>query len=112
MAISGPSKAKTIGNVTITNAAWNLGPAAGSGIGFTANDVLTADRMILSVTTGAVRCTWDHPTAVAPTTILGQRIPNNNYPLFVLTGRSNIQNFQMIRDAGTDAVVTVTLETD
>lgn len=112
MAISGPSYAKTLGNLTITNAAVTLLTIIGTP--FAKQDVLTADRLILSVTTGAVRVSWDHGYAniVAPTTISGQRIPNNNYPLFVLQGRNNIQAFQIVRDAGTDANVTITLESD
>jgi hypothetical protein len=107
--ISGPSYAKTIGNFTITNAAWTLAL-----IGFTATDIQTADRLILSVTTGAARVTWDHgyTSPQAPTTLIGQRISNNNYPLFVLQGRSNTANFKIVRDAGVDAVVTITLESD
>jgi hypothetical protein len=83
-------------------------------IGFTATDIQTADRLILSVTTGAARITWDHgyTNPQAPTTLIGQRIPNNNYPLFVLQGRSNTAAFKITRDAGTDAVVTITLESD
>lgn len=108
MAIIGPAYTKTLSGA-ITNADWSL-----TAFGFTAKDVLTADRLYLTVNTGAVRIGWDHgyTNPVGPTTLAGLRIPNNNFPIFILQGRSNIQSFQAVRDAGLDANVTITLESD
>lgn len=80
--------------------------------GFDVTVVQGADRVIISVTAGALRVTWDSALAVPPTTTTGQRIPTSNYPLFVLEGRINAGNFRIIRDAAADATVTITIETE
>ncbi|SRR5258706_10631259 len=80
------------------------------GFGFSAGDVAAADRVIICVTANALRLTWDHPTANLPTGTAGLRLPTNNYPLFILQGRSDIAALQMIRDASSDATVSITLE--
>jgi hypothetical protein len=104
--ISGPVKAKTISS-TVSSVALTLVT-----FGYTTAEVAAADRVIISVTANALRVSWDHPTTNAPTTSAGLKLGTNNYPFFVLQGRSNLAALQMIRDAAADATIIVTLECD
>lgn len=81
------------------------------GVGFTAAQVAIADRVIISVDTGALRVIWD-TAPTAPTTTKGIYIPNKNNPYFVLEGRTNAALLQMIRDGGSDATVNIMIESD
>lgn len=92
---------------TVSNTAMSL-----VDFGFSATtDVPMADRVIISVTAGALRINWD-TTLNVPTTSTGLKIPTNDYPLFVLEGRFNAANLRMIRDSSSDATVDITIESD
>lgn len=106
MSLAGSSSAVTV-TAGVSSAAKTL-----VDFGFSAEQVAAADRCIICVTAGALRLTWDHPTPNAPTTSAGQRLPTNNYPLFVLLGRSNLEALSMIRDSTTDVTAVITLEQD
>lgn len=106
MAINGSSQAVSITG-TVSNVAISLAT-----FGFSAEQVATADRVFISVGANALRVTWDHPTANAPTTSAGLRLPTNNFPIFEITGRTNAAALLMIRDGSSDATITVTLEED
>lgn len=90
---------------TVSNAVKKL-----TDFGFSAQEIASADRVLISVTAGALRISFDPLTA--PTTTLGLKLPTNNYPLFELDGRQNNGNLQMIRDAAADATVDISLIMD
>lgn len=81
--------------------------------GYTPAEVAAADRVTIGVTSGALRITWDHPaTNNPPSGSSGLKIPTNDYPFFVLEGRTNVNNLQMIGDGGSACTVVFVLETD
>ena len=92
---------------TVSNTAKSL-----QDFGFAANDVATADRVIVSVTSGALRLSWDHPASNPPSTSTGLLLPTDNYPLFEVVGRANAASLQMIRDGSSDATISVSIESD
>lgn len=79
--------------------------------GFSADDVSGADRVIFSTSSGGLRLNWD-TTPITPSTSTGYQVPASVWPRFVLEGRFNAANLQMIRDGSTDAVTAITIETD
>lgn len=92
---------------TISNAVQTLVDA-----GFTAAQVADADRVIISVESGALRAIWDQ-ALTAPTTSTGMLIPTTNYPHYVIEGRTNAMRLKMIRNgSSTDCVVNIMIESD
>jgi hypothetical protein len=81
--------------INITDSTW----------GWTARLLLVAKRAVISARTGGVMITW---SGVDPTTTLGHPIIANGWAAVELGG--DIQRLRFVREAGTDSVVTVTLE--
>jgi len=96
---------------TITDTAVSL-----VDFGFSAAVVQGADQVIISVTANALRLTYDSPADNGdmnpPTTSTGLKLPTNNYPLYVLEGRTNATNLRMCRDGSSSATVTIAIESN
>ena len=87
---------------TISSAAVAISAAGWS---WTAGDVAAADRAVITVHTQPVVMTWDGTT---PTATLGMYLPAG--ATVVVSGNKNVQAVQLIRQGGSDATVSVTLE--
>lgn len=83
---------------TVSNTALTL-----VDFGFSADEVLTANRMVLMVNSNSIRVWWD---GTVPTTSNGMILSVG----IELVGE-NLRNFQMIRNDATDSEVAIILET-
>jgi hypothetical protein len=75
--------------------------------GFTAAEVANATRAWISASDADVRVTWDGSTD--PSSTVGHLLVKDAAPV-ELFGNANIANLRLIRAAGSDALVTITLE--
>ncbi len=91
------TKAATIGNtaVAISAAGWS----------WTAGDLAAADAALITAHTQPAVMTWDGTT---PTATLGVVIATG--ATFRIEGNANVQAIQLIRQGGSDATASVTLE--
>lgn len=92
------SKSTTISTtvVPINAAAWS----------WSAGKLDEARRAVISAVAQPVMVTWDGST---PTATHGHPIAANQVPL-VIEGAHNVPRVQLVRQGGTDATVTITLE--
>ena len=90
------TKSNTVSSTaeTISDAGWS----------WSAGDVSSADRALITCRTGGAMVTW---SGVTPTATLGHLVAAN--ATYEVIGNVNIANLQFIREASTDAVITVTL---
>jgi hypothetical protein len=72
---------------------------------FTAAQVLQAARAVITVRTSAINIRWD---GTSPTVAIGHKFEAGD--VFQIQGNFNISQLELIRDGGTDSVVTITLE--
>lgn len=75
--------------------------------GYDVTVIKTASRAIITARTGGVMYTYDGTT---PTTTVGHYLGANQN--VALEGVGNIRALKFIREASTDAAVSITLETD
>lgn len=75
------------------------------GWSWTAGDVESADRAVITTHTQPIIVTWDGTT---PTATLGQHVAAGSS--LTISGNVNVQNVKMIRQGGSDATASVTLE--
>jgi hypothetical protein len=75
-------------------------------IGFSAANIDTADRALISVDTQPVRFRYD---GGVPTAAEGHYLESGD--THMIEGNQNIRNLQLIRATGTDGFVAITLET-
>lgn len=87
---------------TVSNAVLSM-----TDFGFTAAQLADATRAFISCATAAIRTTWDGTTD--PSVTVGHLFVQDGAPV-ELVGVENITNLRMIRAAGADAVVTISLE--
>lgn len=95
--------ASVMKSATVTNAVKAISHVD---FGFTAAQLAAANRARISCRTGGVMLTYDNATD--PTATLGHLVAANES--LVVEGTDNIRYIRFIREAGTDSVVTVTLE--
>lgn len=91
------TKAAAISNsaVAISAAGWS----------WTAGDIAAADQAIVTAHTNPVNLTWDGTT---PTTTLGYTLAAG--ASVTVMGNQNVSRLQFIRQGGSDATVSITLE--
>lgn len=91
------TKAATISStaVAISAAGWS----------WTAGDVEAADAAVITAHSQPVVVTWDGTT---PTATVGQHVAAA--ATIRVEGNANVQNVKLIRQAGSDATVSITLE--
>ena len=77
-------------------------------IGFSAAQLSSAKRALITVDAQTVRFTYDGST---PTATYGHAVPSTISSLYI-EGTWNIQHLQFIRGTATDGEVTITLEGD
>ncbi|OQA15573.1 MAG: hypothetical protein BWY63_02902 [Chloroflexi bacterium ADurb.Bin360] len=101
----------TIGNagssgVTVTSGAV---VSLANDFGFTATQLVNAERALITATKAAVRYRYD---GVAPTTEVGHLLPMDAAPPLEVLGNVNLKAMQFILDAGAavESIVLVTLE--
>lgn len=87
---------------TISNSAVGISDAGWS---WTAGDVAAADQAIITAHTQPVCMTWDGTT---PTATTGMYIAAGG--TVTVQGAVNVQNIKLIRQGGSDATVSITLE--
>tara|TARA_R110002167_G_scaffold175102_2_gene374273 strand:- start:515 stop:850 length:336 start_codon:yes stop_codon:yes gene_type:complete len=79
----------------------------GVGFGFTANELATATRAVMSCHSADAHYRYD---GGVPTSTVGHHINEGNRPQ-VVYGHGNINALQFIREGSQDTSVTITLET-
>lgn len=79
----------------ITAAGWN----------WAAGDLAKADRAVITAHTQPVVITWDGTT---PTATLGRVLAAG--ATLEISGNDNVRNIQLIRQGGSDATASITLE--
>lgn len=87
---------------TISNSAVAISAAGWS---WTIGDLTSADYAVITAHTQPVIVTWDGTTPVATT---GRHIAAGG--TVTITGNANVQAVQLIRQSGSDATVSITLE--
>ena len=75
--------------------------------GYSATTIKTASRAIITARTGGVMFTYDGTT---PSATVGHYLGASQN--IAVEGVANIANLKFIREAGTDASLSITLETD
>lgn len=82
-------------------------PITDAGFGFTANELATATRAVISSHSASAHMRWD---GGAPTATVGHHLGEATRPQ-VVWGKATIGNLQFIREGSQNVQVTVTLET-
>ena len=82
-------------------------PITAAGFGFTASELASATRAVVSAHSASAHMRWD---GGAPTATVGHHIGEGTRPQ-VIYGTATIGNLQFIREASQDVQVTITLET-
>lgn len=106
MAVTQSSYVKSITG-SVSNTATSLVQ-----FGFLANDVAVADRLFITVTAGALRITWDHPTGQNPAGSTGLKVPTSNWPPLEFIGRANMPTLQFFGDGGSSCTFCCVLVSD
>jgi hypothetical protein len=102
--VSNPLKAGRMKGNTVSSVVVLISAAGWS---WTSGDLAAAWRATVTARTGGVMFTYDGSTD--PSATLGHLLPKDG--TVVIEGNANVQALRFIREASTDASVTVTLET-
>lgn len=83
-------------------------PITHEDFGFTANDLLIARRAVITVRTAGVMFQYGPTPGVTLSATVGHHLPINS--TVAVNGNENINRLRFLRDASTDAAMTITLE--